>query len=122
MKTPGPDHPITIEIDNSRWRAKFAGHVIAESAGALILREASYAPRVYFPRKDVAMEHISRTDRSSYCPYKGHATYYTVLMDAQFAESAVWSYEEPYPTMIEIAGHMAFYPDSIEVYEVETRR
>jgi uncharacterized protein (DUF427 family) len=118
MKTPGPDHPITIEAAANRWRARFADHVIADSNDALILREADYPARVYFPRPDVAMEYMSRTARSSYCPYKGDAAYYTLLMDGQFAENAVWTYELPYPAMEPIAERLSFYPEKVEVYEV----
>ena len=119
MKTPGPDHPIAIEPAARRWRALFAGHVIADSADALILREADYPARVYFPREDVAMEYMSRTERSTHCPYKGDAAYYTILMDGQFGENAVWSYEAPFPAMEAIAGRLSFYPDKVEVYEVD---
>ena len=119
MLTPGPDHPITIEPALNRWRAQFAGHVIADSDRALILREADYPPVVYFPREDVSTEFMSRTDRSTRCPYKGDAGYYTVLMDGNFAENAVWTYEQPYPAMAEIEGRLAFYPNKIEVYEVD---
>lgn len=118
MKTPGPDHPITIELARNRWRARFAGHVIADSGDALILREKDYPPVVYFPRADVAMEYMSRTDRSTYCPYKGDAAYYTVLMDGRFAQNAIWTYEIPYPAMEAIAERLAFYTDKIAVYEV----
>jgi len=118
MKTPGPDHPITIEPAANRWRALFGGHVIADSNDALILKEASYQPVVYFPRDDVSMEYMTRTDRGTHCPYKGDAAYYTLLMDGQFAENAVWTYEDPYPAMEAIAGRVAFYPDKVEVYEV----
>lgn len=116
MKTPGPDHPITITSANVRWRAKFAGHVIADSADALILQESTYPPVVYFPRADVSMDFMRRTDRSTHCPYKGDASYYTVLMDGQFAENAAWSYEQPFPAMAEIENRLAFYTDKIEVY------
>jgi uncharacterized protein (DUF427 family) len=118
MKTPGPDHPITIEPAANRWRARFAGHVIADSADALILREATYPPVVYFPRIDVEMGFMSQTDRGTHCPYKGDASYFTVLMDGQFAENAVWTYEQPFPAMQAIEGRLAFYTDKIEVYEV----
>jgi uncharacterized protein (DUF427 family) len=118
MKTPGPDHPITVEPATNRWRARFCGHVIADTDDALILREASYPPVVYFPRADVAMDYMSRTERTTNCPYKGDAAYYTVLMDGQFADNAVWTYEAPYPAMAEIAERLAFYTDRIEVYEV----
>jgi uncharacterized protein (DUF427 family) len=119
MQTPGPDHPITITPAGTRWRAFFAGHVIADSANAVVLQEANYPPVVYFPREDVSMEYMSRTDRSSHCPYKGDAAYYTVLMDGQFAENAVWTYEAPYPAMDQIAERLAFYTDKIEVYPVD---
>jgi uncharacterized protein (DUF427 family) len=118
MKTPGPDHPITIEPAGKRWRARFAGHVIADSADALVLREADYPARIYFPREDVAMAYMSRTERSTHCPYKGDAAYYTLLMDGQFADNAVWTYEAPFPAMEAIAGRLSFYPDKVEVYEV----
>ena len=119
MKTPGPDHPIGIEPAAGRWRARFAGHVIADTGEALILKEANYPPRVYFPRADVSMDYMSRTQATTHCPYKGDAAYYTVLMDGEFAENAVWTYEQPFPAMQEIAGRLAFYRDKIEVYEVD---
>jgi uncharacterized protein (DUF427 family) len=119
MKTPGPDHPITLAPATGRWRALFAGHVIADSADAIVLQEAGYAPVVYFPRKDVAMEYMSRTDRATHCPYKGDAAYYTILMDGELAENAVWTYERPYPAMDQIGERLAFYTDKVEVYEVD---
>jgi uncharacterized protein (DUF427 family) len=119
MKIPGPDHPITITPATRRWRAKFQGHVIADSADALILQEASYPPVVYFPRDDVSMEYMSRTAHSTHCPYKGDASYYTLLMDGHFAENAVWTYETPFPAMELIANRVAFYPNHVELYEVD---
>jgi len=119
MQLPGPDHPITLKPAAKRWRAKFAGHVIADSDHAIVLQEADYPPVVYFPRADVSMAYMSRTDRSTHCPYKGDASYYTVLMDGQFAENAVWTYDLPYPAMEPIAERLAFYPDKIEVYAVD---
>jgi uncharacterized protein (DUF427 family) len=118
MKIPGPDHPITLTPAAKRWRAKFAGHVIADSAEALIVQESTYPPVVYFPRADVEMAYMSRTDRGTHCPYKGDANYFTVLMDGQFAENAVWTYEQPFPAMEALEGRLAFYTDKIEVYEV----
>lgn len=119
MKIPGPDHPITITPATTRWRAVYEGHVIADSGDALILKEASYKPVVYFPRADVSMEYFSRTDRSTHCPYKGDAAYYTIMMDGRIAENAVWTYEEPFPAMEEIRERLAFYPDKVETYAVD---
>jgi uncharacterized protein (DUF427 family) len=119
MKIPGPDHPITITPATTRWRARFGDHVIADTGDALILKEAAYKPVIYFPREAVSMEYLSRTDRSTYCPYKGDAAYYTILMDGRFGENAVWTYEDPYPAMELIRGRLAFYPDKVEVYAVD---
>lgn len=119
MKIPGPDHPISVTAAPGRVQARYNGHVIADSRTALTLKEASYKPVLYFPREDVEMAFFTRTDRVTYCPYKGEANYYTILMDGQFAENAVWTYEEPYPAMDQIRGRLAFYPDKVEVYEVE---
>src|ERR1700722_18221471 len=97
MKIPGPDHPITITENPKRVRALYQGHVIAETDHALALKEASYPVVQYFPREDVAMAFMSRTDRSTNCPYKGDAAYYSISRDGAVAENAVWTYEDPYP-------------------------
>ena len=119
MKIPGPDHPITLAPAAKRWRARFAGHVIADSANALVLQEASYPPVIYFPREDVEIGYLSRTARGTHCPYKGDASYFTLHMDGQFAENSVWTYETPFPAMEQIAGRLAFYTDKIEVYAID---
>jgi uncharacterized protein (DUF427 family) len=119
MKIPGPDHPITITPATRSWRARFNGQVIADSARALVLQEASYPPVIYFPRQDVLMEVASRTERSTHCPYKGDAAYFTLTADGQVAPNVIWSYETPFPAMQAIAGHLAFYADRVDVYEVD---
>lgn len=119
MLKPSPDHPITIEPATRRWRANFEGHVIADTDDALILREADYPPVVYFPRRDVAMEYMSPTDRRTHCPYKGDAAYYSLYMDGDLAENAVWTYETPFEGMELIAGRLAFYADRVQVYAVD---
>jgi uncharacterized protein (DUF427 family) len=119
MSTTGSGHTITLTPAKNRWRAHFAGHVIADSGDALILEETGFPPRVYFPREDVAMEYMSRTDASTRCPHKGDASYYTILMDGHFAENAVWTYENPLSDVAAIAGRLSFYPDQVDVYEVD---
>ena len=116
MKTPGPDHPISVAPAGRRMRARLGNHVIADSAGALVLQEASLAPVVYFPREDVETGLLSRTAKSTHCPYKGDASYYSILLDGVVNEDVVWSYEAPFPAMEAIAGKLAFYTDRVEVY------
>ena len=101
-------------------RVKINNHVIADSADALMLKEASYAEAAYFPRADVEMGFLSKTDRSTHCPYKGDASYFTLHVDGDIKENAVWSYESPYPAMQEIKDCVSFYPNQVEIYAVDS--
>ena len=119
MLKPGPDHPIKLESAKQRWRAYFNHHVIADTDDALILDEASLPPVVYFPRQDVGMEYMGRTEHRSHCPYKGEASYYTLTMGGQIAENVAWSYEDPLEAVTPIRNRIAFYTDRVEVYPVD---
>jgi uncharacterized protein (DUF427 family) len=119
MKLPGPDHPITVAFNPKRVQVAYNGHVVADTRRALVLKESTYPAVQYIPREDVDMAYMTRTEHHTHCPYKGEASYYTVLMDGQFAENAVWSYEDPYPAMVEIKDHLAFYPNKVELRELD---
>jgi uncharacterized protein (DUF427 family) len=119
MKLPGPDHPIDITLNRKRVQVLFQGHLIAETRGALALKEATYPVVQYIPRQDAEMAVLSKTERSTHCPYKGEASYYTISRDGVIAENVVWSYEEPYPAMSAITGYLAFYPDKVEIIETD---
>ena len=118
MKLPGPDHPITITANDARVQVSYQGHVIGDSRETLRLKEATYKPVLYFPREDIDMAYLSRTDRVTYCPYKGEANYFSLFMDGRLSENAVWTYEDPYPAMDEIRGRLAFYPNLVEMHAV----
>jgi uncharacterized protein (DUF427 family) len=119
MKVPGPDHPIAIEHCPARVVVTVAGRAIADSRNALTLREASLPPVHYVPRKDVDMALLARTDHTTYCPYKGDCTYYSIPIGGERSANAVWTYEAPYAAVAAIAGHLAFYPDRVDA--IETR-
>ena len=80
-----------------------------------MLTEASYPPVAYFPREDVEMSVMARTERDTYCPYKGHASYFSIHRDGTFAENAVWTYETPHAGMGAITEHVAFYPNAVTI-------
>src|SRR6202521_4228580 len=83
IKIPGPDHPITIERNAHRIVVTVAGRVVADTRAALILREASYPPVQYIPRKDVDTALLERTDHATYCPYKGDCAYYSIPLGGE---------------------------------------
>lgn len=121
MKTPGPDHPITLAANANRVRARVENHVLADTADALTLNEADLAPVQYFPRGDVETGFLSETDKVTECPYKGRATYYSMLVNGDLLENCAWSYEEPYPAVEAIRGRIAFEPSQVQVYEISER-
>jgi uncharacterized protein (DUF427 family) len=114
IKIPAPDHPITIERNRNRVVVKVAGRVVADTRDALTLREASYAPVHYIPRKDVDMTLLERTDHETHCPYKGKCAYFSVPSGGARSTNAVWSYEAPYEAVASIKDHLAFYPDRVD--------
>jgi uncharacterized protein (DUF427 family) len=111
---PGPNHPITIEPLGRRVTVVVAGQTIAESDRALVLREAAYAPAIYIPRQDARMDLLERSDHSSYCPYKGDASYFSIPAGGPRSVDAVWTYEAPYDAVGGIKDHLAFYPDRVD--------
>jgi len=115
MLVPTADHPITIEPTTQRVTVRANGRVIAESTNALTLREANYPPAQYVPLTDLDSSAIAHTETQTYCPYKGDASYYSIVTPEGDLVDAIWTYEQPYPAVAEIAGHVAFYPDRVEL-------
>jgi uncharacterized protein (DUF427 family) len=114
IKLPGPDHPISIEHNPARVVVSVLGRVVADTRNALTLREATYPPVEYIPRKDVDFSQLERTDHTTYCPYKGDCSYYSLPAGGEKSVNAVWTYEDPYLAVAQISGHVAFYPDRVD--------
>ena len=115
---PGPDHPITITPNAGHIVVKVGDKVVADSRNALTLQESTYPAVPYIPLADVDQSLLRPTETTTYCPYKGDASYYTVDLPDNELTDAVWTYREPYPAVAEIAGHVAFYADKVEITEV----
>jgi uncharacterized protein (DUF427 family) len=114
IKTPGPDHPISIDANPSRVVVTVGGKVIADTRNALTLCEASYPAVQYIPRRDVDMTALTRSEHTTYCPYKGDASYYSIPAGGERSLNAVWTYETPFEAMAQIKDHVAFYRDRVD--------
>jgi uncharacterized protein (DUF427 family) len=112
---PGPDHPITISPTGKHVVVKAGDKVIAQTDNALTLQESDYPAAQYIPLEDVDADVISRTDHQTYCPYKGDASYYSVTVGDGELENVIWTYEEPYEAVADIQGHVAFYPNRVQI-------
>lgn len=112
-----PDHRVATRPAGVRVVVKFEGEAVADTRDAVALDETKegsvIAPVVYYiPRKDVRMERLVRTSHDTYCPFKGHASYYSIRNGP---DNAVWSYEAPYDEMLALKELLAFYPDKVEI-------
>jgi uncharacterized protein (DUF427 family) len=113
IKHPGPDHPITIEPNPAHVTVRVGETLLGETDRALTLREASYPPVQYVPLEDLDRSLLKQSDHVTYCPFKGEASYYSLAG----AENAVWEYRDPYEPVAQIKGHVAFYPDKVQLDE-----
>ncbi len=111
------DH-IRICPATGTWVVRAAGAVLGESTNALELTEGDYPPAIYFPRSDLAMAFLEPTDTTSTCPYKGEASYFTIVAKSGPLANAAWSYERPLEGVAAIKDHLAFYTDKVAVEQV----
>ena|ERR1700733_2801818 len=118
VRIPGPDHPITISPAEGQLRVTVAGRIIAESSRALRLDENGYPPVYYLPRNDADLSLLVRSEHSTYCPYKGDCTYYSIPTGGAKSQNAVWTYETPYEAVASIKDYLAFYPSRVDAIEV----
>src|SRR3954447_21082109 len=107
---PDRTHSIDIEPAHGRVRILAGDIVLADTDRAVLLHETGYPVRAYIPREDVTAS-VEPSDKTSFCPFKGDASYWTVAGIA----NAAWSYEDPKPQVEAIRGRLAFYPDRVRV-------
>jgi len=103
---------LPIQIPNVDERESCTA--IGPSRDALTLREAAYPPVQYIPSEDVDFSQLERTDHVTYCPYKGDCNYYSVPAGGKKSVNAVWTYEDPFPAVVQIKGYIAFYPERVD--------
>ena len=108
------DHPLSLEDTGARVTVRLGGRVVADTRNAITLREASYPPVQYVPLADVDPAVLEPSDHTSFCPFKGRATYYSLHVGDDVAPAAVWTYLEPRAAVAQVAGHVAFYADRVD--------
>lgn len=121
-KAPGyrksPNHKIAEQRLQDSIQVAVDGQVIANSSDVILLREDGHPDRYYFPRADINMSFMERSDSTSTCPFKGEANYYTLNVGDRQLDDAAWSYEDPYEEHAALKDRVAFYDDKIAEVEV----
>lgn len=107
-------HTLYMEESQKRVRAVFGGQTIADSRRAALLHETAMLPVYYFPEEDLNSDLLRASEHTTYCPFKGEASYRSVVVGEKVAENAVWSYPDPTratfePGMPPLTGYAAIY-------------
>lgn len=114
--------PPRVEQSSRPVRVVFNDITVAESSRSVRVLETSHPPVYYIPSEDVQMEFLSRSGHTSYCEFKGRATYYDLRVSDRTALDAAWSYHSPAKAYESIKDHLAFYPSRVDACDVDGER
>ena len=110
-----PGKVITVEPYCGSVVVRAGDTVVASSTKTKVLTEAPYPQVFYIPFEDIDFSQLGKTERSTHCPYKGDASYWSVLLAAEAGKDAMWAYERPFDEMTEIRNHGAFYASKVTI-------
>ena len=113
-----PEHRVDLRPESRRVRVTFGGVTVADTGQALRVEETGHGPVMYIPANDMRLDLMKKTEHSTYCPFKGHASYWTLKVGDNSSENAVWGYETPYDEMTGLAGYFAFYDTRVDNIEI----
>jgi len=111
--------PVRVEPSPRRVRVVFNQATVADSTRVQLLLEARHLPVYYFPAEDVRFDLLEPTAKSTHCPHKGDASYWTIRVGDLVSENAVWGYQDPLPEGADVKGHVAFYWNRVDAWYEE---
>ena len=110
-----PGHRVDIAPCDAHVRVTLGNQLVAESRAPLRLAESTLPSVWYLPLADVNQDLLQRSDTSTYCPFKGHASYWSLNVADEQVPDALWAYEDPYDECAQLAGYVAFYANKVSI-------
>jgi uncharacterized protein (DUF427 family) len=102
-----------------RIRGVFGGETVVDSTNARLLHETRHLPVYYFPEGEVRMDLLDPSEKTSHCPHKGDARYWTLRAGGRTAPDAAWAYPSPIEPAFFLSGHVAFYWNALDEWFAE---
>ena len=110
-----PNYLVAIEPLESPLQVTVGTTVIATSHRAVCVTETKHRPVWYMPLDDIQANSITPTDTQTYCPFKGKASYWSVVLPETTIEDAIWAYLEPYDECVALTGYASFYTNKVDL-------
>jgi len=113
-QTTAPNGRVAVEPVAKRIRVRFGGEVIADTTNALLLLERDHLPVYYLPLADINADFLEAVETTSFCPWKGTARYWDVVVGDRRAADAVWSYPDSHENALDLSDYAAFYWNRVD--------
>ncbi|HUB58339.1 MAG TPA: DUF427 domain-containing protein, partial [Mycobacterium sp.] len=112
---PNPYHRVDCRPTKRRLRVGVAGTTLVDTDDTMIVFETALEPRLYVNPSHVRTDLLRQTDTSTYCNYKGVATYWSAVIGDAEVDDVAWSYQDPPPESLPIKGFLSFDATHAEV-------
>lgn len=111
--------PPRLETSDKLIQIVFNKVTIAETRRAFRVLETSHPPVYYLSPDDIKMEYLTRTNRTTFCEWKGQAGYYTISVGDRTVANAAWFYPQPTRAFAAIKDYVAVYPSLMDACYVD---
>lgn len=108
-----PDYRVTFTPIAEEVVVTLGDDVVCRTSDAIAVLESRHKPALYLPQSALATQFLNQSDTSSYCPFKGTASYQTLVAGNESAEDALWYYPEPFEEVTFIKDYFGVYTDRV---------
>ncbi len=106
--------PPAIDPSEEHVVIELGGRVLADTRSAVRVLETSHPPTYYLPMDDVDTTMLREAQGTTWCEWKGAASYFDLVTDQRTVSAGAWTFPEPTPGFAAIAGHLAVYPGRVD--------
>jgi uncharacterized protein (DUF427 family) len=110
-----PYKRVDVLASSRHVQVEINGVTVADSHRPTLLFETSLPTRYYLPLTDVRLDLLRPSSRTSRCPYKGTAAYWSVQAGDELAEDVLWTYRTPVPESQKISGLVCFFNERVDL-------